>query len=83
MAASMSVPMAPHSFHDLHIHLIASASNGLFVEFFRDDAILPFRNILDQQLEMRDGRLVLPIKPGLGFEFNQAALDKFAVNAWE
>jgi L-alanine-DL-glutamate epimerase-like enolase superfamily enzyme len=83
MAASASVPMAPHSFHDLHIHLVASVPNGIFVEFFRDDAVLPFRNVLDRQIETRDGKLVLPTDPGLGFEFNDEALKKFAVNAWE
>jgi L-alanine-DL-glutamate epimerase-like enolase superfamily enzyme len=83
MAAGVSVPMAPHSFHDLHIHLVASVPNGLFVEFFRDDSILPFRNILDRQIEAKDGRLVLPTDPGLGFEFDAKAVERFAVNAWE
>lgn len=83
MAAAQSVPMAPHSFHDLHIHLVASVSNGLFVEFFKDDRILPFRHILDRQIEARNGRLMLPTTPGLGFEFDARALEKFGVGAWE
>lgn len=83
MAAAQSVPMAPHSFHDLHVHLVAAVPNGLFVEYFKDDKVLPFRNILDRQLSVRSGRLVLPTDPGLGFEFDAGALEKFGANGWE
>lgn len=83
MAASQSVPMAPHSFHDLHIHLVASCPNGLFVEYFKDDKVLPFRHVLDTQIEARNGRLQLPTTPGLGFGFDAASVDRFAVNSWE
>lgn len=82
MAASMGVPVAPHSFHDLHAQLVASVENGLFVEFFRDDSILPFRRILDSQLEAKDGRLILPTEPGLGFDFLSSSVKKYAVNDW-
>lgn len=82
MAASASVPVMSHSFHDLHAHLIASVPNGRFVEYFADDSILPFRRVLDRQLEVRDGELVLPTAPGLGFEFEASALNRYALEGW-
>lgn len=82
MAASASVPVMSHSFHDINAHLIASVPNGAFVEFFPDDSILPFRRIIDTQIEARGGALVLPHGPGLGFGFDAAALDRYAVDAW-
>jgi L-alanine-DL-glutamate epimerase-like enolase superfamily enzyme len=82
MAASASVPVMSHSFHDINAHLIASVPNGRFVEYFPDDTILPFRRILDTQLTARAGALVLPTTPGLGFGFDTAALDRYGVDAW-
>ena len=82
MAASASVPVMSHSFHDINVHMIASVPNGRFVEFFPDASILPFRLLLDRQLEVRKGELVLPDGPGLGFAFDPGALDHYAVEPW-
>ncbi|CAN5630248.1 mandelate racemase/muconate lactonizing enzyme family protein [soil metagenome] len=81
-AASYGVNLCPHWFHDLHVHLVASAPNGQFVEFFPDDQVLNFRRIVDRQLEVRDGRLVLPTGAGLGFRFEEHAVDAYALDAW-
>ena len=82
-ADSYGVPVAPHWFHDLHVHLVAATPNALFVEFFPDDRVLNFRVLLDRQLEFTpEGRLRLPTGPGLGFEFDQAAVERFAVDDW-
>jgi len=81
-AASYGVNLCPHWFHDLHIHLVASAPNGQFVEFFPDDKVLNFRRLIDRQLEVRDGELVLPTQPGLGFDFDDGALDRYALDEW-
>lgn len=82
MAASASVPVMSHSFHDLHVHLIASVPNGRFVEYFADDSVLPFRRLLDRQLEVRDGELVLSASAGLGFGFDPEALDGYGLDGW-
>ena len=81
-AASYGVNMCPHWFHDLHVHLVGSAPNGQFVEFFPDDAVLNFRRLIDRQLEVREGRLTLPTEPGLGFGFDGDALDAYALDDW-
>jgi len=81
-ASSFGINMCPHWFHDLHIHLVASCENGQMVEFFPDSNVLNFRDLIDNQLAHQDGQLVLPTKPGLGFDFKAAAVE--AVSAgWD
>jgi L-alanine-DL-glutamate epimerase-like enolase superfamily enzyme len=36
------------------------------------------RELVDDELELVDGRLALPRKPGLGIELNRDALERFA-----
>ena len=72
----------PHWFHDLHAHLVASSPNARYVEYFPDDQVLNFRRLVDTQLEWRDGRLQLPQRPGLGFDFDAAALERYALTPW-
>lgn len=79
-AASYGVTVAPHWFHDLHVHLVASIPNGLYVEFFPDDQVLNFRRLINRQLQIKDGNLLLPQTPGLGFEFDEHAVAKYGLN---
>jgi L-alanine-DL-glutamate epimerase-like enolase superfamily enzyme len=81
IAASFGVTVSPHWFHDLHIHLVASVPNGRFVEFFPDDQVLNFRRLINQQLHVENGRLSLPDRPGLGFDFLEESLIKYGLNA--
>ena len=83
LADAFGVPIAPHWFHDLHVHLVAAISNGSWVEFFPDADVLNFRLLLDRQLEVHDGLVTLPTGPGLGFDFDATAVDRFAVDGWE
>lgn len=82
MAASLGVPVASHSFHHLNVHLIASTPNGMFVEYFPDHSIMPFGRVVDRELDVRNGELVLPRGPGLGFDFDRGALKEFAIDDW-
>lgn len=81
-AAGFGVSMYPHWFHDLHIHLVASTPNAEYVEFFPDDQVLNFRRLVDTQLEFADGMLKVPTSPGLGFGFDEEAIERYAVDAW-
>jgi L-alanine-DL-glutamate epimerase-like enolase superfamily enzyme len=81
-AAAVGATMCPHWFHDLHVHLVASTANARYVEYFPDDQVLNFRRLVDRQLEFADGMLKVPTGPGLGFGFDEAALEKYAVDAW-
>lgn len=82
-AASYGVDVAPHWFHDLHVHLVGASPNASFVEFFPDDKVLNFRKLIDRQLEVVDGELALPTGAGLGFNFDEEVLESYAVYAWQ
>src|SRR5260370_30151153 len=69
-------PLAP----ELHVHLVASATNARYVEYFPDDKVLNFRKLLNRQLEAKEGHLLLPQTPGLGFEFDESSIAKFGLN---
>jgi L-alanine-DL-glutamate epimerase-like enolase superfamily enzyme len=81
-AASFGVTLCPHWFHDLHAHLVASTPNARYVEYFPDDQVLNFRRLVDTQLEIRGGTIVLPRAPGLGFDFDGAMLERYALAPW-
>lgn len=82
LAESFGIKTCPHWFHDLHVHLVAASESGQFVEFFPDSSVLNFRKLLDRQLAHDGGRLILPNGPGLGFDFDEAAIEKYAIEDW-
>ncbi len=81
-AASFGVGVCPHWFHDLHVHLVAATPNAQFVEFFPDDQVLNFRRLIDTQLQVKGGALVLPTAPGLGFALDPEAVARYALTPW-
>src|ERR1700679_2354001 len=83
LADAYGVIMCPHWFHDLHAHLVAAASNGQFVEYFPDGKVFNFCEIIDRQLQVRDGGLVLPSEPGLGYLFDEKAIARFQADGWK
>lgn len=76
-AASFGVVVSPHAWRDVHAHLAASVPNGGHVEFMPDDHIVNFRRLIDTQLVASDGDLLLPQAPGLGFDFDAAAVQRY------
>lgn len=76
-AASYGVTVSPHAWHDVHVHLAASAPNARHVEFMPDDHIVNFRRLIDRQLVAKDGDLLLPQTPGLGWNFDADAVRKY------
>ncbi|MEJ1976612.1 MAG: enolase C-terminal domain-like protein [Acetobacteraceae bacterium] len=69
--------VSPHAWHDVHVHLVASAPNATWAEFMPDDHIVNFRRLIDTQLVAKDGHLLLPQTPGLGFQFDPAAVARY------
>jgi L-alanine-DL-glutamate epimerase-like enolase superfamily enzyme len=78
-AASYGVTVCPHWFHDLHAQLVAATPNARYVEYFPDDQVLNFRRLVDRQLKVERGALVLPTSPGLGFGFDERAVSRYAL----
>jgi L-alanine-DL-glutamate epimerase-like enolase superfamily enzyme len=81
MADGYGITICPHWFHDLHVHLVAAAPNARYVEYFADDQVLNFRRLVNRQLQMRDGNLLVPTGPGLGFEFDEDAVKRYALGS--
>jgi L-alanine-DL-glutamate epimerase-like enolase superfamily enzyme len=79
-ASSYGATICPHWLHELHAHLVASAPNARYVEYFPDDQVLNFRKLLNRQIEIKDGNLLLPQLPGLGFEFDEKAVAKYGTS---
>lgn len=79
-AASYGVTVSPHWFDDLHAHLVASAPNARYVEYFPNHDVFNFRKLLNRQLQAKNGNLLLPQSPGLGFEFDEKAVAAYALN---
>lgn len=75
------VTVCPHWMHDLHAPLVAATPNARFVEFFLDDQVLNLRRLINKQLTFKNGDLILHKTPGLGFEFDEAAVKKYAGKA--
>jgi L-alanine-DL-glutamate epimerase-like enolase superfamily enzyme len=78
-ASSFGVTVSPHAWHDVHVHLVASAPNATWAEFMPDDHIVNFRRLIDTQLVAEGGHLILPQTPGLGFTFDPVAVARYGI----
>jgi len=74
------IPVAPHGDQEVHVHLVAAVPNGLIVEYY-DNSLNRLKDAMfHQQLVVNpDGTISPPQRPGLGFDLNHAALEKFKV----
>lgn len=82
LAAAHNVPLAPHWFADLHVHLVAATPNATWVEYFTNTKVLNFMRLLKSRLQVRDGQLVLPAGPGLGIDWDEEAIARWSVDGW-
>src|SRR4030081_2193176 len=74
MAEAFNMPVVSHLIPEIHIHLMAAIPNGLTVEY------MPWtQRLFDAYPAIEHGQLVVPDKPGLGLEFNRAAIEKYQV----
>jgi len=58
--------MAPHFAMELHVHLAATYPTEPWVEHF--EWLEPLFN---ERLEVRDGRMIVPTRPGLGLSLTE------------
>lgn len=83
LASAYGVPVYPHAWHDIHVHLAASRSNSALAEYFVDQQIICTQPLFDRELKPVEGRIALPSEPGLAFEFNEETLDRHGVSEWK
>lgn len=78
MASAFDVWMAPHHEPVVHGHLLASIPNGYILESFANPDRDPFWfELYSKRPEIKDSVLTLGDEPGLGVEFDPAALKKY------
>jgi L-talarate/galactarate dehydratase len=68
LADQAGLDLAPHFAMEIHLHLAATYPREPWVEHF--DWLDPLFN---ERLETRDGRMIVPDRPGLGFTFSDQA----------
>lgn len=86
-AETYQYPVAPHWHANVHVHLMAAASTSLTIEhFLLDKDIFNFEKLIlpTHRLAFDNGHVAPPDRPGLGVEFDRAALREWAVwgEAW-
>lgn len=69
LAEEKYLRLAPHFAMEIHLHLAAAYAHDPWVEHF--DWLDPLFN---ERLETRDGRMLVPNRPGLGFTLSGQAL---------
>jgi L-alanine-DL-glutamate epimerase-like enolase superfamily enzyme len=74
MAEAFNISVVSHLFPEINVHLIAAVPNGLTIEYMPSTLLL-----FEETPEMVDGQLVVPDRPGLGLEFDQATIEQYQV----
>jgi D-galactarolactone cycloisomerase len=79
MALSFDVAMGHHEEPQIAGHLLASISNGTYVECFHPDRDPVWWNLVANRPALEDGELVLPTGPGLGWELDEDYIEHHRV----
>lgn len=82
MAASHTIQVAPHWLAELHVHMVASTPNAVWVEYFTDFSVINLGRLFSTRLEVRSGGLALPQSPGLGVKLDDGAVKRYALDGW-
>ncbi len=74
LAEAFNLPIVTHLAPEILAHPLAALPNGLTAEW------MPWSMLMFQEVpRVEDGQIVLPDRPGLGLEFDEAALTRFAI----
>ena len=79
LAQAHDLPVAPHGNQDVHVHLVSAIPNGLTVEYYSDSTDPMWGSMFKHTLEVKDGHVSPPDRPGLGIEPNEEALAPYRV----
>jgi L-alanine-DL-glutamate epimerase-like enolase superfamily enzyme len=74
LADTFGLAVAPHFMTVLHVHLAAALPRPTYVEFY------PFMDdLVEHGLEVADGHVLVPERPGHGVTFTREAWDRYLV----
>jgi D-arabinonate dehydratase len=79
LAQANDLDIAPHGAQEVHIHLVCAISNGLILEYYRESTDPMHGKIYTETVQIKDGNVYAPDRPGLGLELNRKALKEFRV----
>jgi L-alanine-DL-glutamate epimerase-like enolase superfamily enzyme len=72
MADALDVPVSSHIYTEHSIGLVAALGNATYLEH------MPwFGTLFRERLEMKEGMVVVPERPGMGFTFDPDAIDRY------
>ncbi len=74
LAQAYDLEVAPHGKQEVHVHLVSAIANGLIVEFYAGTTDPMWGETFTEHLQLVDGHVESPDRPGLGFELNEEAL---------
>lgn len=74
MAEAYGIAITPHIFAEESMHVVAAIPNGTYVE-----RIDWFTDLYEERIEMRNGQVVLPERPGFGFTFNRETIERYRI----
>ena len=74
LAEAFNVAVCPHFLMELHVSLSAAVPNGAWVEY-----IPQLDDLTSSRMTLRDGYAVPPEQPGLGIDWDFAAIERRAV----
>ena len=80
MAQSHDLPLASHGTQDVHIHLMTAIPNGLILEYYSTSTDPLRSEMLVDNLQVENGYVRPPDKPGLGIEPNEEVLGRYRVD---
>jgi L-alanine-DL-glutamate epimerase-like enolase superfamily enzyme len=75
MAGAMRLPVVPHVFHEISIHMLAALPAAPYLEYMSW-----WESLFRQKLELVEGRFTPPCGPGLGIDFDEDAIASFIVS---
>jgi L-alanine-DL-glutamate epimerase-like enolase superfamily enzyme len=74
MAEAKDVPVSPHIFTEQSLQLCGAIANCIYAEH------MPwFERLYNEKLVMQAGELLIPDRPGLGFTFDQDAVERYRI----
>lgn len=80
MATTYDVRMAHHEEPHVAAHLLASIPHGTYLEYFHPQRDPIWHNMIANAPALKDGRISLTERPGLGWELDRDYIEKYRIN---
>lgn len=71
MAEAWRMPVVPHVFHEISIHMLAALPSAPYLEYMSW-----WEPLFNERLTLADGAFRPPAKPGLGISFNEDRIEQ-------